>query len=507
MAPSESNFSVQRNRGAQVKTRRVYVLSGVAPPVEYRVHNNNIVNLERAILERVFNVSTNGGFSPPPKPESKEYFEAKMSTFKQKLRKTLPVTTPISPEQFAGLYTGRRRRIYEEAVASLYMEGVKRKDSYISAFVKAEKINFTAKPDPAPRVIQPRTPRYNVEVGKFLKPLEKRVYRGVAKVFGSTTVMKGLNARERGRAISRKWARFRNPVAVGLDASRFDQHVSRVALEWEHSIYHGCFRGHDLKEITKLLEWQIDNRGYGRCEDGTLKYRTDGCRMSGDMNTALGNCLLMCAMVWSFMNDMTVDDFELVNDGDDCVLFFERERLDEIMVGVKPWFLGMGFSMKVEEPVFEIEHIEFCQSRPVFDGNDYLMVRDIRTALAKDCVSIKPFDRERDLLRYCGSIGEGGLNLTGGIPVWQDFYRMLVESSCGYKLVAGDALLESGMFRLADRMNRLYTPPTAETMISFEKAFGISPDMQNAMSDFFRTDKVRWHGQSHDPPSFPDFWA
>lgn len=113
------------------------------------------------------------------------------------------------------------------------------RDSDISAFVKAEKINLTEKPDPAPRIIQPRDPRYNVEVGCYLKHTEKIMMKAIDQLFNPDsdiqTVFKGLTADQSGRMMRRKWLKFRDPVALGLDASRFDQHVSRQALEWEHA--------------------------------------------------------------------------------------------------------------------------------------------------------------------------------------------------------------------------------------------------------------------------------
>jgi hypothetical protein len=107
---------------------------------------------------------------------------------------------------------------------------VQRQDSFLQAFVKAEAVNFTAKPDPAPRIIQPRNPRYNALVGRFIRPLEHRVYIAIGKLFGGPTVMKGYNAVGTASCLRDMWLEFTNPVALSLDASRFDQHVSREAL-------------------------------------------------------------------------------------------------------------------------------------------------------------------------------------------------------------------------------------------------------------------------------------
>jgi hypothetical protein len=84
------------------------------------------------------------------------------------------------------------------------------------AFVKAEKINFTAKPDPAPRVIQPRDPRYNVEVGVYLRPLEHSIYRAIAEVYGGPTVMKGYSAEGVAQQMRGMWKSSAVPSRLGL---------------------------------------------------------------------------------------------------------------------------------------------------------------------------------------------------------------------------------------------------------------------------------------------------
>lgn len=490
-SPGVSNLRVCNHGDMEAKTRRIYQLVDVSAPIDFRVHNNSIVNLERALLERVFNVKVGDSFEAPPKPSSSQFFANKLSNFKTRLRKSLPSTIPVSEFEFAQLYEGDRRfKIYQEAAVSLMYEGIARKDAEIRCFVKAEKINFTSKSDPAPRVIQPRSPRYNVAVGRYLKPIEKRVYKSIANVFGSTTVMKGLNAEERGRLIALKWGKFKHPVAIGLDASRFDQHVSVAALEWEHSIYLNCFR--ENKELRRLLKWQIYNKGVGYCRDGSLKYKVDGCRMSGDMNTALGNCLVMCAMIWSYTQEVGVINVELCNDGDDCCLMVEQEDYNRVVENLPSWFRSMGFTMKIEDPVYELELIEFCQSHPVFNGTDYMMVRDINVALAKDCVFIKPLDNQKVYSKMLAAVGDGGLSLTGGIPVWQDFYKMLIRSSLGATPLSGDPTQETGMRRLADRMDRRYSPPSPECRYSFWRAFGLTIDEQIMLENHYSTKILEW---------------
>jgi len=289
-------------------------LCGFAQGNDYAVYNNNLTAIERAVKERVFFVDYGRGFEKPHQPKERIFTDS-LSKIKGKLDGMVRYTAVWTMEKFVGTYTGRRRTIYENAWKSLTRRQISRKDSYVNSFVKQEKYNFTKKVNPAPRIIQPRNPRYIVESGRFVKPIEKKIYKHINAVFGATTIFKGLNAEHRGRVMRGHWDAFADPVAVGLDAKRFDQHVSIEALEWEHSIYQAFYPGN--KHFAMLLEWQRRNTCYARCSEGTVKYKTVGKRMSGDVNTALGNCLIMSSMVWTYADEISVP-IRLANDGDDC---------------------------------------------------------------------------------------------------------------------------------------------------------------------------------------------
>jgi hypothetical protein len=397
----------------------------------------------------------------------------------------MPSTTPITRDQFLEYYRGRKLTVYRNAVESLMHRPVQKKDSYLSTFVKAEKINFTAKPDPAPRVIQPRNPRYNVEVGVYLKPIEHEVYRAIGKVFGSPVVVKGMNAQQRGRLIASKWSEFKHPVAVGLDAKRFDQHTSEQALKWEHSVYLRHYKN-DPK-LRELLSWQLSNKGFGRCQDGDIFYQTRGSRMSGDMNTALGNVLIMCGLMWTYMETLEIK-YEFVNDGDDCILIVEQR--DEGRLGTLiPWFREMGYIMEREPSVTCLERVVFCQAQPVFDGSEYRMVRDPRVCLSKDLISFKSCRHEEEWLSARTAIGECGLALAGDIPVFWRFYQML----CGDRRRApnwGNDL--PGMFFLSRGMEQKCQEPTSDTRLSFYLAFDVTPDEQIAIENEYSTARIMW---------------
>lgn len=475
--------------GRPTKMRKLFQIGGMSPPVQFIVHNSSVVNLVRGILERVYYVKLDGVHGPPPKPIPGAF--SHLGGFRSLLIKYVSRTAPMKREDFSSLYQGRKQTIYQQAYLSLLSSPITLRDSYLNTFVKAEKVDRTKKIDPVPRVIQPRHPRYNMEVGRYLKPLESKLYQAVARIFDDVTIFKGLNAAKAGALLYRKWRGFRQPIAIGLDASRFDQHVSVDALQWEHSCYQGCFSGSDRDELSRLLKWQLCNRGSGRCADGKVAYTVNGCRMSGDMNTALGNCVIMCAIVYSLGVHCNVK-LSLANNGDDCVVIMEREDAAAFMAVVSPFFLDFGFTIKVEQPVFVFEQIEFCQTHPVCVGpSEYIMVRNCPTSLAKDCLSIKSLDSQSLYERQCTALGECGMALTGGVPICQEFNQSLIRAGRSRKFRGVQEM--TGKDFLRHGMTRYYKPVDSYTRYSFWLAFGITPGQQRAIENYYRGFTPYWN--------------
>jgi hypothetical protein len=152
---------------------------------------------------------------------------------------------------------------------------------------------------------------------------------------------------------------------------------------------------------------------------------------------------------------------------------------------LKEWFLDVGFSMKIELPVYVLEEVVFCQSQPVYDGHEYIMVRDPRTAIAKDSVSLKPLDNDSISRKWFAAVGIGGVSITGGIPNSQEYYTTIARASQGAKPLE-DPTLETGLAMLSRGMDRHYTEVQPETRLSFWLAFGISPAEQVAAEGVYK---------------------
>lgn len=479
--------------GGTVKKRRVLQFHSLVPNCNFAVHNNSYSNLKRGILERVFFVKNNtaaDGFAPPPQPLPGAWNED-LRKFRTRCLRHLQPTTPDTPQEFVERYRGRKKAIYQRAAEAYIESGVQRKHSYVSTFVKAEKTNLTAKPDPAPRVIQPRNPQYNVAVGVYLKKIEHDVYAAINRAYGGPTVAKGFNAYGVGAMFAENWSAFTNPVAIDLDAVRFDQHCSVPALRYAHSFYRYMFSNDPV--LMRLLLWQLENIGFGRAEDGEIRYRTRGCRMSGDMDTAMGNVILMCAMIWTACRMCGIRKFRLVNNGDDCVIMVERRNAARLVERLPGLMLRWGYQITMEEPVAKLEQIEFCQMHPVFDGKHWTMVRNFPVCLAKDAISIKSITNAASCDAYRTAIGQCGLACYGNIPILGSFYDYMCRGS---DRCAREEEIETGFDYLANGMDHQREAPSDEARVSFYHAFGFDPIQQVALEQMYDDAAFSWR----EPP-------
>lgn len=461
------------------KIRRTLRLIESGSGLQMQVHNNTLVNAIRAVRERVFCVERGGSLTAPPRPTGGN-FKRELADFRAALVPAVGHCTPWSLDAFVQSYSGSKLLRYTKAVASLRARSVNRGDSFLQSFVKAEAVNFTAKPDPAPRIIQPRNPRYNAMVGRFIRPLEHRVYSGIAKLFGGPTVMKGYNAVSTASCLRDMWREFTQPCALSLDASRFDQHVSVDALKWEHSVYN---RVYNDPELASLLKWQLRNTGYARCADGgAFRYTVHGCRMSGDMNTALGNCLIMCALVWTWARKCGVR-IRLANNGDDCSVFMEQRDLDRFQAGMDAWFLGMGFTLTSDGVARVFERVDFCQTRPVFTERGWVMCRNPRTALCKDVLCKQPtMDRPvQGYRKWLYQVGQAGSAIADGVPIFSVAYQRFKEIGLPCERAQGFGDMSTGFEHMARGLACKRLPVTAAARVSFWRSWGITPDQQEAL--------------------------
>lgn len=369
-------------------------------------------------------------------------------------------------------YSGMKLRRYQAALASLESRPITRKDSYIQAFVKREKLVDAAKD---PRMIQARGARFNVALGSYLKAFEHRLYniRGTGPLKrwlpAGRLIVKGMNAVARAALLQVHWDSLSHPVQLGLDCSRFDAHCSEALLRVEHSVYLKAFRGDPT--LARLLAYQLRNRCFTR---SGLEYEVIGRRMSGDMNTALGNCVLMVCMMAAAMEEIGLNPkhWRMADDGDDCCIMVEREVADMVAERLPEIFRKFGHTLKVESRADTLERVVLCGASPVMVGDVRRMITNPGRAIGKAKVHTKVF-KGKFLADYVATIGECMLHMHAGVPVLQAHAlalrrasKTLLRETPGsylYKLDPGSVLGAASSIPVAD-----------STRESFAVAFGVS---------------------------------
>jgi hypothetical protein len=457
----------------------------------YGCHNNSAVNLIRAVNERVFYVKGPNGLVECPRGNPGAWL--RLDSVSKKLASVVLAgdqgVKELTCAEFIAQCPSHKRNLYSRAAEEYSRRGVVKRDCRLGSFVKFEKVEFRRegpKQDPCPRLIQPRSPVFNVALGRYTRRVEEELYRALAVVWKAEQdeliVMKGLTVEDVGRQLRLKWDKYDHPVAVGLDASRFDQHVSAGALKWEHSIYNRVFKS---EELEFLLKQQLRNRGSAFADGVRIDYVVEGTRSSGDMNTGLGNCLIMSALVLQYISDKGIKA-SLANNGDDCLVFMEARDLAKFSAGLDAWFLEFGFEMEVEPPCYVFEECEFCQMHPVSVAGEWVMVRSPMAALSKDSMMLG-FPASQ-YPTWLNAVGTAGSSLYGDMPIYNVLYERFAAQGRATSIRSQGAM-ETGFFRMVRRARQ---PQVSDgTRISFARAFGISPYVQSVMEDWCRGMELR----------------
>lgn len=154
-------------------------------------------------------------------------------------------------------------------------------------------------------------------------------------------------------------------------------------------------------------------------------------------------------------------------DGDDSVLIIERSDLRVLDLA---FIKQCGMRAKVEY-ADTFEQIEFCQTRPVFDGVAWRMVRNPRRVLSRT-----PWVVKRNHLavvgRYLKSLGMCELALSVGMPVTQSLALKLIKRGSGAYMVT--ELHHSAMREYVQPKYAKARHVSLECRESYERAWGIT---------------------------------
>jgi len=488
LAPGCKITAYKKGTGDEHRTRWVRVaVPSIMGTYRTFAHFDCSHNQLTALRERVL------GAVPAP---TRAGLEALRRTGRKMSRK-FGMHRELGIREFPQQYSGAKLARYSRAAENILSSGsVPRSKAKVKCFIKFEKGKIDpAKPNPDPRAIQFRSAEYCVAVGRFLKPIEHALYRlvGDGKYLPPTRCIgKGLCSRRRATLLRQKMRAFSNPVMVSIDAKRFDQHCSRELLEVEHAFY---TRANTSPEFARLLSWQLNN--YGTTSKG-YKYVAQGKRMSGDMNTGLGNCFLMVCMVSTFMTNYMAKrvgrlTWDLLDDGDDAIVIIEEENLQLMLELIGPVFLEFGHEITVDNVSRTMEGTEWCQGRPIeYQPGKYKFVRNPAKVMSGAIGGNKYLEQSfKARSKLVNTVGLAELILNMGIPVLQSYAIALMRNSLTDEFLKMDSIdsmyyrvhNELKSFNMKQLAKRDPQPITDTARHSFFLAYGVPAHKQIQMEE------------------------
>lgn len=431
------------------------------------------------LKERVFYTDSLGTAKPTCARTSQE-----LSHLVSAVAANIGTCSRVTGREFIESRTGSKRHVYTRARSDL--SDVPRTLGELArlAFFTKYENTLVLKPQ-VPRIISPRDPRFNYLLGRYTVAIEHKVFDALATLVGSDKVIaKGLTQQEKAELIVSKLKP--GYACVGLDASRFDQTIGRVLLKAEHSLYTRLFPGDPL--LPHLLRCQLRNRGSARCHDGVVHADIGPMRCSGDQNTSLGNCIISVLLAVLFCEEHALVNFDILCDGDDLLLFVPVESLP-LLDGLTAWYLRWGMRMKVEAPAYVPEQVEFCQSRPIWLPDGWLLVRNPVKCFATDFAGGARLGAMDKFVEHLRAVGLCGLSMAAGVPLLQSYYSWAVANGKTGKFHFQDLAGVGYQYRIQVRAGFLPSckPVDARTRESFARAFSINEgdqlDIEEAISN------------------------
>lgn len=486
MAPAQYHALKIKYWGTKSRIKKYEFLGGLVGQ-KYTVLNCSVANVATTIVSRVLMYQAADGTLEPLLTPDLDMVEA-LGRVVVDLTKHAPISQPMSRAAYtASQGTARKVMRMKVAMASLQQEPLTREDSELRAFGKREKLKF-GKPL---RIIQARSDRYLMELGRRIKPMEKGIYASINESYGCTVVMKGLNGVQRAECVRAAWDATPDPVAISVDLSKFDASTHKWVLQQEHKSYTRCGEGDST--LNKLLKWQLTNKGRAICDDGVIKYGRPGGRMSGDANTSLGN-IVICTAAHKLYAEESGIPFKLANDGDDSVIIVSRCYQARYVANLEQFWEKLGYHIRVDGITDEFSRIDFCQCRPVCVSGTWAFVRNPVNAIQKDLLNPCCPRDDTERRAWYAAVGAGGISQAAALPMYAAFYGMLQRVG---KVAKANYQWRAGMEKTARYQQTGLTngPVSEDTRVSFWRAFGIPPWRQVCFEAACA---------SFDPTSIPD---
>jgi hypothetical protein len=197
-----------------------------------------------------------------------------------------------------------------------------------------------------------------------------------------------------------------------------------------------------------------------------------GRRASGDVDTALGNSVIMAACLIAAYVKLGIK-FAIYGDGDDCLNFVERSDFEKAHRFMKSFMLAIGHEVQVENVATNFRDILFCQHRPVKVNGTWVMSPNPFKVLSGCFATTHQFTKtgHTDHLR---AQAQSLLSMTPYFPVLQE-YAAAVLNKLGQGKLLTTVEMENEMRAKGRKDWKTVEPkiPSTKDYYSWEKTWKI----------------------------------
>lgn len=462
----------------EAKTYTVLARFGILEPPEVHVHCGCYLMTALAVANRV------GMEVPSPDPS---YARAMYGSVHDLYCRYIGSTGRVPLGDIPLRYSGPKRKRYETALKSLELSPLlNAKDVQVKCFVKKERVWYDDKLFGRPRLIMPRSPRYNLLFMSYYLPIEDKLLSIHGPDFIGRTVAKGRTQEERYHDLWEKYTH--TPWFCCFDLKAFEAHYNQLAYEFTDSVY--LRAAGKSRMFTWLLKSRWDTKGVS---SNGLRYTQRCKRASGDVDTGGGNTLVAMALVHSYLmlRGLPLNSY---HDGDDGVVFFPRDP--SFVPGLVEHCARCGFELEPEEPTGDFNRLNFCQSRPV-GGDLKRMLRDPMKSLRSDATYLGTMRSVTQVYEWIKAIGVCYSYVYRGAPIGQEYARALLAQ-----------LPEDVPYRpelIPDLGYKYHVPAVVEdwseevtesTRLAFEESYSINSQLQMCVEGSFVGTKLDlWPGE------------
>lgn len=321
-------------------------------------------------------------------------------------------------QEYADSYRDPGKRRFYTRVAEDLDSGRKKLSASVKPHTKMEKMSSTKYK--APRLIQARDPTFNVEYGRYIKPLERATKSDIH-------IGKG-NFDEVGRKIHKLSKRYK--FYTECDHSTFDAHITVEMLKLTHRFYQSCYP--DDPVVCSLSARTIFNRCYTRNGES---YTVLGTRMSGDVDTSFGNSLLNYHIIKTALDEAKIDG-DVVVQGDDSIIFTNIPLGDVFAAQLRRF----NMESKLSPSTTNIHTVEYCASKLVYDNEGRpTMAADPERIADRFGFCFRPYD-QRTYSAYLAAVSHCNWCLTKNTPACRIWKRQDAISLKRLRLLEADEL-------------------------------------------------------------------